>query len=39
MIHAKDLSSSSLGFLKEEFLNFYYTHIIKNNDTPGEGQF
>jgi hypothetical protein len=37
MFHAKHLSSSSLGFLKEEFLSFYYTHIVKNNDTPGAG--
>jgi hypothetical protein len=37
MFHAKYLSSSSLGFLKEDFLMFYYTHIVKNNDTPGAG--
>jgi hypothetical protein len=24
-------------FLKEDFLSFYYTHIVKNNDTPGAG--
>jgi hypothetical protein len=37
MFHAKHLNSSSLGFLKEDFLSFYYTHIVKNNDTPGAG--
>jgi hypothetical protein len=37
MFHAKHLSSSSLSFLKEDFLSFYYTHIVKNNDTPGAG--
>jgi hypothetical protein len=37
MFHAKHLSSSSLGFLTEDFLSFYYTHIVKNNDTPGAG--
>jgi hypothetical protein len=37
MFHAKYLSSSSLGFLKEDFLNFNYTHQVKNNDTPGAG--
>jgi hypothetical protein len=37
MFHANHLSSSSLGFLKEDFLSFYYTHIVKNNDTPGTG--
>jgi hypothetical protein len=38
MFHAKYLSSSSLGFLKEDFLCFYYTNISKNNDTPRAGQ-
>jgi hypothetical protein len=28
---------SSLGFLKEDFLSFYCTHIVKSNDTPGAG--
>jgi hypothetical protein len=37
MFHVKHLSSSSLGFLKEDFLSFYYTHIVKKNDTPGAG--
>jgi hypothetical protein len=37
MFNAKHLSSSSLGFLKEDFLSFYYTHIVKNNDTPWAG--
>jgi hypothetical protein len=37
MFHAKHLSSRSMGFLKEYFLSFYYTHIVKNNDTPGAG--
>jgi hypothetical protein len=37
MFHAKYLSSSSLGFLKEEFLCFYYTNIVKNIDTQGAG--
>jgi hypothetical protein len=37
MFHVKHLTSSSLGFLKEDFLSFYNTHIIKNNDTSGAG--
>jgi hypothetical protein len=37
MFHANHLSFNSLGFLKEDFLSFYYTHIVKNNDTPGAG--
>jgi hypothetical protein len=37
MFQAKHLSSSSLGFFKEDFLSFYYTYIVKNNDTPGVG--
>jgi hypothetical protein len=37
MFHAKHLSSSSLGFLKEEFSRFFFKHIFKNNDTPGAG--
>jgi hypothetical protein len=37
MFHAKHLTSSSFGFLKEDFLSFYYTHIDKNNDTSGAG--
>jgi hypothetical protein len=32
MFHAKYLSSSSLGSLKEDFLSFYYMHIGKIND-------
>jgi hypothetical protein len=28
VFHAKYLSSSSLGFLKEDFLSFYYTHLV-----------
>jgi hypothetical protein len=32
-----NLTSSSLGFLKEDFLSFYKTHIVKNNDTAGAG--
>jgi hypothetical protein len=39
MFHAKHLRSSSLGFLKEDFLSFSFTHIVKNNDTPGAGPF
>jgi hypothetical protein len=27
MFHAKYLSSSSLGSLKEDFLSFYYMHM------------
>jgi hypothetical protein len=26
-----------LGFLIEVFLSFFFTHIVKNNDTPGAG--
>jgi hypothetical protein len=27
-----------LGFLKEDFFQvFFFTHIVKNNDTPGAG--
>jgi hypothetical protein len=37
MFHAKHLTSNSLGFLKEDFSSFYYTHIVKNNDTSGAG--
>jgi hypothetical protein len=38
MFHAKHLSSSSLGFLKEDFLIFFFTHNYnQNNDTPGAG--
>jgi hypothetical protein len=29
--------SSSLGFLKEDFFKFFFTHIVKNNDTPWAG--
>jgi hypothetical protein len=39
MFHAKYLSSSSYGFLKEDFLSFYYVHKGKNNDPLGRGQF
>jgi hypothetical protein len=35
MFHAKYLISSSLGFLKEDFLRFYYIHKGKNNDPLG----
>jgi hypothetical protein len=38
MFHAKHLRSSSLGILKEDFLSFFFTHIVKNNDTLGAGQ-
>jgi hypothetical protein len=24
-------------FFKRRFLSFYYTHIVKTNDTPGAG--
>jgi hypothetical protein len=37
MFHAKYLSSSSMGFLKEDFLSFYCINIGKNNDTLGAG--
>jgi hypothetical protein len=36
MFHAKYISSSSLGSLKEDFLSFYYMHIGKINDPLGE---
>jgi hypothetical protein len=39
MFHAKYLSSSSLGYLKEDFYSFYYMHIGKINDPLGRGQF
>jgi hypothetical protein len=39
MFYAKNLSSSSLGFLKEDFLGFFYIHIWKSNDPLGRGQF
>jgi hypothetical protein len=26
-----------LGLLKEDFLSFFFTLIVKNNDTPGTG--
>jgi hypothetical protein len=29
MFHAKHLSSSSLGFLKEDFLSLLYTYSLK----------
>jgi hypothetical protein len=35
MFHAKYLSSSSLGALKEVFLSFYYMHLGKIKDTLG----
>jgi hypothetical protein len=38
MFHAKYLSSSSLRFLKEDILSFYYIHKGKNNDPLGQGQ-
>jgi hypothetical protein len=38
MFHAKHLQSSLLGFLKEDFFEVvFFTHIVKNNDTPGAG--
>jgi hypothetical protein len=37
MFHAKHLSSNSLGFLNEDFLSFYYTNLVKNNDNPEAG--
>jgi hypothetical protein len=39
MLHAKYLSSSSKGFLKEDFLSFYNIHKVKNNDPLGQSQF
>jgi hypothetical protein len=36
MFHAKYLSSSYLGFLKEDFLSFYYIHKEENNDPWGK---
>jgi hypothetical protein len=39
MFHDKYLSSTSLGFLKEDILSFYYMHIGKNNDPQGEANF
>jgi hypothetical protein len=33
------LALAVLGFLKEDFLSFYYIHKGKNNDTLGWGQF
>jgi hypothetical protein len=43
MIHAKYLSSSSLGSLKEDFVSFYYNimyiHVGKINDPLGRGQW
>jgi hypothetical protein len=39
MFHAEYLSSSSLGYLKEDFLNVYYMHIGKIKDPLGQGQF
>jgi hypothetical protein len=38
MLNTNIFTSSSFGFLKEDFLSFYYTHIIINNDTSGAGQ-
>jgi hypothetical protein len=35
MFHAKYLSSSSLGSLKEIVLSYYYMHIGKTNDSLG----
>jgi hypothetical protein len=37
IVYAKHLRSSLLGFLKEDFLSFFFTHLFKNNDTPGAG--
>jgi hypothetical protein len=39
MFHAKYLSSSSFGSLKEDYLSFYYIYIGKINDPLGRGQF
>jgi hypothetical protein len=37
MFHAKHLRPSLLGFSKEDFSSFFFTHIDKNNDTPRAG--
>jgi hypothetical protein len=39
MFHAKYLSSSSFGSLKEDFSSFNYMHLGKITDTLGRGQF
>jgi hypothetical protein len=39
IFHAKHLSCSSLGFLKEDFLSFYNIHIGKINDPRGGANF
>jgi hypothetical protein len=39
MFHAKYLSSRFKGFLKEDFLSFYYIHKGKNNEPLGRGHF
>jgi hypothetical protein len=39
MFHAKYLSSSSKGFLQEDFLSFYYILKGENNDHLGQANF
>jgi hypothetical protein len=39
MFHAKYLSFSSLGFLKEDILSFYFIQIRKINDPRGGANF
>jgi hypothetical protein len=39
MFHAKYLSSSSCGFLKEDILSFYYIQIRKFNGPRGRANF
>jgi hypothetical protein len=39
MFHAKYLSFSSYGFLKEDILSFYYKHIREINDPWGGANF
>jgi hypothetical protein len=39
MFHAKYLSSSSLDFLKEDFLSFYYIHKGKTMTPWGGANF
>jgi hypothetical protein len=34
MFHAKYPSSSSLDVSKEDFVSFYYVHLMKINDPP-----
>jgi hypothetical protein len=39
MFHAKYLGSSSLGFLKEDFLSFYFIHKGKKMTPWGRANF